>query len=119
MAISVPPMPKGVRPVTGDHLAPIALSAGTRRRREVANYAAVLGRRIAPAPRLPEHPAYPKLFVVGCPRSGTSWVQAIVSAQPRVISSSESHAYETIFDGTVNRGGSRVDAWAKVLHRHD
>jgi hypothetical protein len=95
------------------------LGARERRWRSAVNYAAVVRRRVLPAPRLPEHPAYPKLFVVGCPRSGTSWVQAIITAQPRVISSSESHAYETIFENTVNRAGSRIDAWTKVLHRHD
>ncbi|HEY5011752.1 MAG TPA: sulfotransferase [Acidimicrobiia bacterium] len=120
MELRVPQVPVGVRPVVGSHLTRIELPRATREWRRAVNLAVVAGmrarqRRVA----LPAAPAYPKLFVVGCPRSGTSWVQGVLSAHPSVITSSESHAYENIYDPVVRRGRKSVVAWTKVLHRHD
>jgi Sulfotransferase family len=43
--------------------------------------------------------SYPKLFVVGCPRSGTSWVHQMLSKHPDSISSqAETHAYSLIYE---------------------
>jgi hypothetical protein len=86
----------------------------------VVNFAAVAerrvrGRDVAP----PAAPDYRKLFVVGCGRSGTSWVQGIIAAHPRVITTQESHAYEAVYDPVTRRGRASVNAWTKVLHRHD
>lgn len=41
----------------------------------------------------------PKVFIVGCPRSGTSWLASMMRLHPNVISPrSESHAYSIIYD---------------------
>jgi len=118
--VSLPEVPSGVRPVVGDHLSHIAIPARTRQWRQVANFAAVAGRRArSHAPVLPEAPDYRKLFVVGCGRSGTSWVQGIIAAHPRVITTQESHAYEAVYDPVTRRSAASLNAWTKVLHRHD
>jgi hypothetical protein len=43
----------------------------------------------------------------------------MLTTHPSVVSSSESHAYETIFEPVSARGHRSVRAWTKVLHRHD
>ncbi|NET37916.1 MAG: sulfotransferase [Cyanothece sp. SIO1E1] len=44
-------------------------------------------------------PNYKKLFIVGCPRSGTTWLARMLSLHPDVIAAdSESHAYPLIYD---------------------
>jgi hypothetical protein len=56
---------------------------------------------------------YPKIFVVGCPRSGTTWVQKLLQCHPEVVGSEESHA--------VKRLSRAVDAgrdprgWARLF----
>jgi hypothetical protein len=63
---------------------------------------------------------YPKVFVVGCGRSGTSWVQDIIAASPRVATTQESHAYESVFAPLVRAGHiRRPEGWLKVLQRYD
>jgi hypothetical protein len=61
---------------------------------------------------------YPKVFVVGCGRSGTSWVQDLLSGSSKVATNQESHIYEQIYTPLVTRGHS-VRTWARVLHRYD
>jgi Sulfotransferase family len=59
---------------------------------------------------------YPKIFVVGCPRSGTTWVADILKRHPRVIGGRESHLYPTV-SGTIGTGGrSSIGAWARLLY---
>ena len=42
---------------------------------------------------------YRKIFIVGCPRSGTSWLQKMFGLHPDVIAlPSESHVYPLIYD---------------------
>jgi hypothetical protein len=109
-----------VRPVVGDHLSHIAIPTRTRQWRQVVNFAAVADRRVrGRAAALPAAPDYGKVFVVGCGRSGTSWVQGIIAAHPRVITTQESHAYEAVYEPVTQRGRTSVSAWTKVLHRHD
>lgn len=118
--MSLPEVPSGVRPVVGDHLSHIAIPTRTRQWRQVVNFAAVADRRVRDrGVQLPGTPGYRKLFVVGCGRSGTSWVQGIIAAHPRVITTQESHAYEAVYDPVTQRGRGSVNAWTKVLHRHD
>ena len=70
--------------------------------------------------QLPVVPSYPKLFIVGCGRSGTSWVQGIVSRHPLVITGRESHAYPYIHWPVVRRGNREsIAAWTEVLQSHD
>ena len=44
------------------------------------------------------------VFVVGCPRSGTSWVRSIFDAHPQVVSGEESHLFPTLFHAFAGRG---------------
>ena len=118
--MSLPEVPSGVRPIVGDHLSHIAISARARRWRQVCNFTAVAGRRVrGRSPVLPAAPEYGKVFVVGCGRSGTSWVQGIIAAHPRVITTQESHAYEAVYDPVTRWRRASVNAWTKVLHHHD
>jgi hypothetical protein len=120
VGITVPEVPAGVRPVTGTHFSRIPLGRAPREWRRVANLAAVGARRVRRRPvRLPDAPPYRKVFVVGCGRSGTSWVQGILASHPLVVSSQESHAYENVFEPVSARGAHSVTGWTKVVHRHD
>ncbi len=118
--MSLPEVPSGVRPVVGDHLSHIEISTRTRQWRQVLNFTAVAERRVrSRSSALPAAPDYRKVFVVGCGRSGTSWVQGILAAHPLVITTQESHAYEAVYDPVTRGGRTSVNAWTKVLHRHD
>lgn len=107
--------------VQGDHLERIPLAAPVREWRRAVNFATVCALR-ARRPRVTlgrNSLRYPKVFVVGCGRSGTTWVQSIIAARPEVVTTQESHAYEVIFGNVARRGHRNPAAWAKVLHRHD
>lgn len=54
------------------------------------------------------------VFVVGCPRSGTSWVRNILGAHPGVHAGPESHLYPTVH-GVLREGR----AWDAVIERYD
>lgn len=42
---------------------------------------------------------YRKIFVVGCPRSGTDWISKLIGEHPEVLSAgTESHAYPLVFE---------------------
>lgn len=63
---------------------------------------------------------YPKVFVVGCGRSGTSWVQDIIASSPRVATTQESHVYDSLYAPLVRaKGVRRPEGWLKVLQRFD
>jgi hypothetical protein len=62
---------------------------------------------------------YPQLFVVGCPRSGTTWITSILAAHPRVINAAESHAYATILGPFAERRLRGDRGWRRVLTRYD
>jgi hypothetical protein len=116
----LPAVPQGVRPVVGEHFSHVEVPRAVREVRRVANFSSVASRRIVPRrSTLPSSPAYNKLFVVGCGRSGTSWVQNIIASHPKVITTQESHAYDIIYPTVTTRGRKNVVAWTKVLHRHD
>jgi hypothetical protein len=107
----------------GEHLERIPLATPVREWRRAANAATVAALRLRGAPVdvvLGRNPLrYPKVFVVGCGRSGTSWVQSIVAQHPAVVTTQESHAYEVVFGNVARRGHRSLVAWTKVLHRHD
>jgi hypothetical protein len=44
------------------------------------------------------------MFVVGCPRSGTTWVRSILAAHPIVVSGDESHLFPTLYGAFAGRG---------------
>lgn len=77
------------------------------------------GRPSVPRTTLDAAPPYRKLFVVGCPRSGTTWVATMLQHHPLVIGTSESHAYTTILDPFAQQGTRGDAGWRRVLTRYD
>ena len=100
-------------------------SSWFRRRCEVRNTltvarllaGAALGGRRSAAPE--PGPAHPVVFVVGCPRSGTTWLQELVAGSPAVATTQESHVYEALYRPVVAHGARRVEGWVKALQRRD
>jgi hypothetical protein len=92
------------------------------RQRLAASSAVLVGRRTVVG-RRPDGAgfrpplAYPKVFVVGCGRSGTSWVQECLAAVPEVVSTQESHVYEQLYEPLV-RAGNTPRTWARIVHRY-
>ena len=72
---------------------------------------------LRPAP-LPEV-EYPKVFVVGCPRSGTTWVADILGRHPEVIRGRESHLYPTLEHTIGEHGRNSIEAWARLYYGID
>ncbi|MCX7621666.1 MAG: sulfotransferase [Acidimicrobiales bacterium] len=65
---------------------------------------------------------YPKVFVVGCGRSGTTWLLKLLGRHPRIQATNESHAYNDIVNVLTSRSAQRLPmliALARVLHRYD
>jgi hypothetical protein len=86
-----------------------------------ARVAIVRARRrlgLAPA-QAPPNVAYPKIFVVGCPRSGTSWITAMLQRHPLAIGTAESHAYSTVAGPFLERQRRGAAGWRRVLTRYD
>ena len=66
---------------------------------------------------------YPKLFIVGCPRSGTSWVTSLVSHHPDVVAVPiETHAYPLVYEPFVQLPEqtlmTRLKSWKGILRRY-
>lgn len=78
----------------------------------VAVESALRGRGAPTAP-----PAeYRMVFVAGCPRSGTTWIQSILGQHPLVLSTRESHAYART--AAVRRYGPRNPrGWAALFRK--
>jgi hypothetical protein len=47
---------------------------------------------------------YRKVFIVGCPRSGTTWTRRVLLTQPSVVSGAESHVYPQLYQPLASRG---------------
>ncbi len=65
---------------------------------------------------------YPKLFVVGCGRSGTTWLLKLLARHPRILATNESHAYNDVAAVLSAPAARRLPArlaFARVLHRYD
>lgn len=78
-----------------------------------------LGRPLVPRTTRDAVPRYRKLFVMGCPRSGTTWLASMLQQHPCVIATTESHAYSTVL-GPFVQDRARGDAgWRRVLTRYD
>jgi hypothetical protein len=60
---------------------------------------------------------YRKLFVVGCPRSGTSWIRDILQLHPRVVSGFESHAYPSVYEALRDADPRDAAAGQALLER--
>ena len=91
-----------------------------RSRRKLANAATVARALARPRGLTANSEAdYAKVFVVGCGRSGTSWVQDIIAASPQVATTQESHAYDSVYGPLVKAGVRHPSGWIKVLQRYD
>ena len=60
--------------------------------------------------------AYPKVFVVGCQRSGTTWVAEILGRHPRVIGGAESHLYPTLEQSIGAYGRRSAAGWSRLFY---
>jgi hypothetical protein len=69
-------------------------------------------RRPRPRPEL----AYSKVFVVGCPRSGTTWVARLLNGHPDTIGGRESHVYPRLWRPIAHGGSRQVRAWARIFY---
>jgi len=61
---------------------------------------------------------YRKVFIVGCPRSGTTWLLRLFAGHPAVVSGRESHAWRDVA-GIYEREGPPAVRWARVIRRYD
>jgi len=66
----------------------------------------------------PLAPSYRKVFIVGCPRSGTTWIRRLLAHHPRVISGPESHAYPQVLGTFTDLGLRGAAGWRRVLDRY-
>src|SRR5215831_8269643 len=64
-------------------------------------------------------PPFGKVFVAGCPRSGTTWIGSMLRAHPAVVGNGESHAYPQILDVVTELGLKGDAVWRHVLYRYD
>lgn len=89
--------------------------------RNTATVASLLARRaLGRSHARPAHaPAHPVVFVVGCPRSGTTWLQELIASSPAVATTQESHVYEVLYRPVVAHGAHRARGWVKALQRRD
>jgi hypothetical protein len=54
-----------------------------------------------------------RVFVVGCPRSGTTWVRDLFAGHPRTITGKEPHIYQDVYAPVVRLG--RIKGLQRVL----
>lgn len=65
----------------------------------------------------------PKLFVVGCPRSGTSWVTSLIARHPQILTvPRETHVYRLVYEPFVELPRwdfrKRLRSWKGILRRY-
>lgn len=70
-----------------------------------------------------KHDVYPKLFVVGCPRSGTSWVTTLLAGHPDIVMvPAETHVYRLVYEPFVELPTwnlqRRLQSWKGILRRY-
>jgi hypothetical protein len=66
----------------------------------------------------PGAPSHRTVFIVGCPRSGTTWIRRLVAHHPLVISGPESHAYPQVVGAFADLGLRGTAGWRRVLDRY-
>lgn len=67
--------------------------------------------------------AYRKLFIVGCPRSGTSWVTTLIAGSPEVVVvPAETHVYRLVYEPFVELPTwslqRRLRSWKGIFRRY-
>ena len=65
----------------------------------------------------------PKLFVVGCPRSGTSWVTSLLERHANVLAvPRETHVYRLVYEPFVElptwNWQRRLQSWKRIIRRY-
>ncbi|MEA5466590.1 sulfotransferase family protein [Leptothoe sp. PORK10 BA2] len=65
----------------------------------------------------------PKLFVVGCPRSGISWVTSLIAQHPKVVAvPRETHVYRLVYEPFVKlprwTWQQRLQEWKGILRHY-
>jgi hypothetical protein len=60
-------------------------------------------------------PPYRKLFLVGAPRSGTTWTNTIFALHPQVMTETESLLYPRVMDLLRTHGARKPQAWMEIL----
>jgi Sulfotransferase family len=95
----------------GDTVARLALPVLAARARRLTT------REAARTALWPAAPAYRKVFVVGCQRSGTTWIRRLVAEHPAVVTGPESHAYPQILGPFTELGLAGRAGWRRVLDR--
>lgn len=65
----------------------------------------------------------PKLFVVGCPRSGTSWVTSLIAGHRDILSvPRETHVYRLVYEPFIElpkwNWQKRLRAWKGIVRRY-
>jgi len=75
------------------------------------------GRPAARDATWPAAPPYRKIFVVGSPRSGTTWIRRLIGEHPSVVTGPESHAFPQILGPFVDLGLRGRTGWRRVLDR--
>lgn len=83
-------------------------------------FALVASARVVPrvAPPVPITP-YPKVFIGGCGRSGTTWVRDLFKAHPQVVTGPESHVYRHVHEPLAAASSPSVRALSQVLFFDD
>jgi hypothetical protein len=54
-----------------------------------------------------------KLFVVGCPRSGTTWLQIVLGSHPEIATTRETHLFDRYLAGLYGQFGTEEHELAK------
>ena len=62
--------------------------------------------------------SYPKLFIVGAPRSGTTWINLIFANHPRVVTENESLLYPVILNTITKHGARNPETWRRLAEAY-
>jgi hypothetical protein len=102
----------------------VGLFSRSRLPRQLRQCARRLGSRAfvdVAADSMPVRPPgrYPKLFVVGAPRSGTTWLQNMLRCHPRVIATRESQLCSQILSHLCRTDHRLRENWRALLEIYD
>jgi Sulfotransferase family len=64
-------------------------------------------------------PICSKFFIVGCPRSGTTWIRSLLAPHPAVVTGDESHLFRVLYRPLANGAVQAAERRQRVLARFD